>query len=115
MLKRSRSGAAGASRSAFVAAPFAAAAIFLTAPAAAQPEVFPSDAFFWTVQPSFGSSTQGRDNVSGATCMTLPPSHNCLVVNDAALFAQLFSVAGTRIIPGQVVGYSNQPPPDNVS
>jgi hypothetical protein len=93
MLEQSRS---------FVAALFG-AAVFLATPAAAQPEIFPLE-ITWTVQPAFGQSGEGRDNVSGATCMTVPPGRTCLVVNDRTRFAQLFSVAGTTMRAGPIVG-----------
>jgi hypothetical protein len=81
--------------------------LVLAAPAAAQPVVFPNDPP-WTVAPSFGTATEGRNNVSGATCMD-PPSKACLVVNDAAKFAQLFAVVGTAIRPGSPVGLTSDP------
>ncbi|MEA2871278.1 MAG: hypothetical protein QOH67_1254, partial [Hyphomicrobiales bacterium] len=86
-------------------------AMLSAAPAAAQPEIIPALDVTWTVQPSFGSATEGRNNVSGVTCMRTPPSSPCLVVNDAAKFAQIFSVSGTTIQPGALVGFTTDPPP----
>jgi hypothetical protein len=96
----------------FVAATFVAAALFAT-PASAQSEIFPIFGIDWTVQPAFGQGGAGRDNVSGATCMTIPLVSRtpCLVVNDSTNFAQIFSVVGTTIRPGFVVGLTTPPPP----
>jgi uncharacterized protein DUF3616 len=103
MLEQSRS---------FVAALFG-AAVFLATPAAAQPEIFPTSGINWTVEPAFGQSGEGRDNVSGATCM--PPGRTCLVVNDTTRFAQLFSVAGTTIRPGPIAGIFPAPAPGTLA
>lgn len=105
MLEQSRS---------FVAALFGAAVFFAT-PAAAQPDIFATDGITWTVQPAFGQGGEGRDNVSGATCMTAPPGRTCLVVNDATRFAQLFSVAGTTMRAGAIVGVTAAPPPGTLA
>jgi hypothetical protein len=104
------------SRSGFVAAVFVAAALS-AAPASAQPEIFPTDGITWTVQPAFGQSGEGRDNVSGATCLTIPlvARTPCLVVNDATNFAQIFSVVGTTIRPGAIVGITTPPPPGTLA
>jgi hypothetical protein len=93
----------------FGAALFVAAALF-AAPAFAQPEIFPSDQTF-TVQPAFGVNGEGRDNISGATCMATPPGARtpCLVVNDSTTFAQIFTVAGTTIRPGATIGVTSPP------
>ena len=88
------------------------AALAFASPAVAQPEIFPSD-IEWTVQPSFGQGTEGRNNVSGLTCKTLPPSRNCLVVNDGAKFAQTFVVSGSNIKPGPIVGFATNSIPAN--
>jgi hypothetical protein len=80
------------------------AALVLATPAVAQPEIFPTPGIAWTVEPAFGQSGEGRDNVSGATCMTVPPGRTCLVVNDTTRFAQLFSVNGTTMRAGPIVG-----------
>jgi Protein of unknown function (DUF3616) len=78
--------------------------------AAAQPEIGPNIDANWTVQPAFGQVTAGRDNVSGVTCLTVPPGRDCLVVNDGAKFAQLFSITGTAIHPGSIVGFADSTP-----
>ena len=98
-------------RSDVVVALVVAAALSAT-PASAQTEIIPSDQT-WTVQPAFGVNGEGRDNVSGATCMTTPLAGRtpCLVVNDSTRFAQIFSVAGTTIRPGVTVGITAAPPP----
>ena len=88
------------------------APLMLAAPACAQPEIFPSD-INWIVQPSFGQANEGRNNVSGLTCKTVPPARNCLVVNDGAKFAQTFSVDGNNIIPGPIVGFATNSIPAN--
>ncbi len=108
MLEQSRVGPTGC----FVAALLGAAAAFLAAPAAAQPEIFPTLGVTWTVQPKFGRNGEGRDNVSGATCMSIPPIARapCLVVNDSTRFAQLFSVSGTTIRSGLFVGVTAAAP-----
>lgn len=111
MLAQSRSGPAGC----FVAALLGAAVILLASPAAAQPEIFPTLGITWTVQPAFGQANEGRDNVSGATCMTVPPGRICLVVNDTTRFAQLFSVNGTAIRSGPIVGIVPDPPPGGLA
>lgn len=81
------------------------AAALPIAPAAAQPEVSPTVGVNWTVNPAFGQGSTGRDNVSGATCIALPPRRTaCLVVNDSTRFAQLFTISGTTIHPGLFVG-----------
>ncbi len=102
-------------RSGFVAALFVAAALSTT-PASAQAEIIPSDQT-WTVQPAFGVNGEGRDNISGATCMTTPLAGRvpCLVVNDGTTFAQIFSVAGTTIRPGLTVGITTAPPPGTLA
>lgn len=86
------------------------AAALLTTPALAQPELFPSEEL-WTVQPAFGVNGEGRNNVSGATCLTIPPAGRvpCLVVNDSTTFAQLFLIAGRSIHPGNTVGITTPP------
>ncbi len=88
------------------------ASLAFAAPAFSQPEFIPSDAE-WVVQPSFGQGNEGRDNVSGLTCKTLPPGRNCLVVNDGAKFAQTFVVSGTQIKPGPIVGFATNSIPAN--
>jgi hypothetical protein len=100
----------------FVAALFVAAALS-AAPASAQPEIFPTAGITWTVQPAFGQNGEGRDNVSGATCVTIPlvARTPCLVVNDSTNFAQIFSVVGTTIRPGSVVGITSPPPPGTLA
>jgi hypothetical protein len=98
-------------RSDFVAALFV-AVVLSTTPASAQPEIIPSDQT-WAVQPAFGVNGDGRDNISGATCMATPLAARtpCLVVNDGTTFAQIFSIAGTTIRPGATVGITAAPPP----
>jgi hypothetical protein len=100
VLKQVWSGRIGGFMPGFVAALFVAAALSAT-PASAQPEIFPTAGITWTVQPAFGQSGEGRDNVSGATCVTIPlvARTPCLVVNDSTNFAQIFSVVGTTINP----------------
>ena len=99
----------------FAAALFVAAALSAT-PAFSQPEIFPIEQT-WTVQPAFGVSGEGRDNVSGATCMATPPGARtpCLVVNDQTTFAQIFSISGTTIRPGATVGITTAPPPGTLA
>jgi hypothetical protein len=106
MLKQMWSGAA-----LFVAAALSAA------PASAQAEIFPTEGINWTVQPAFGQGGEGRDNVSGATCVTIPlvARTPCVVVNDSTNFAQIFSVVGTTIRPGSVVGITSPPPPGTLA
>ena len=88
-------------------------AVFI-APACAQPEVFPVVA--WTVQPAFGTAGEGRDNVSGATCLATPPGRApCLVVNDSTRFAQLFTIDGTTIRPGPFLGITSPTSPGTVA
>src|SRR4029077_19659233 len=88
-------------------------ALLLATPAFAQPEIVPNPDVVWTVQPSLGTPTEGRNNVSGVTCMTLPPGRNCLVVNDAAKFAQAFAVDGNTIHAGPIVGFATNSIPAN--
>lgn len=88
------------------------ASLAVTSPAFAQPEIFPSD-FEWVVKPAFGQNNEGRNNVSGLVCKTVPPARNCLVVNDGAKFAQVFSVDGTNIVPGAIVGFATHSIPAN--
>lgn len=75
-------------------------------PAAAQIEIFPTPGLNWTVNPAFGQAGEGRDNVSGATCLAIPvvARTSCLVVNDSTRFAQFFTVSGTTIRSGPFVG-----------
>jgi hypothetical protein len=88
--------------------------VLLAAPACAQPEVFPDVA--WTVQPAFGTAGEGRDNVSGATCLATPPARTlCLVVNDSTRFAQLFTINGTTIRPGPFIGVTAATSPGTVA
>src|SRR4051812_46485010 len=88
----------------FGAALSVAAALSATS-ASAQPEIFPNDEVTWTVQPAFGQSGQGRDNVSGATCFGVATARPvCLVVNDSVRFAQYFTIRGSTIQSGPLVG-----------
>lgn len=106
------------SQAAFMAnlAVFLAAAFLFAAPASAQPEIFPTVGVTWTVQPAFGQASAGRDNISGATCMTVPPGRSpCLVVNDSTTFVQLFSVSGNTIQAGAIVGLTSAPPPGTLA
>ena len=97
--------------SGFVAALFVAAA---PTRASAQPEIFPVDEVIWTVTPAFGQAGEGRSNVSGATCIgAVTDRPTCLVVNDSARFAQFFTVAGTTIRSGPLVGISGTQPPSS--
>jgi hypothetical protein len=116
VLKQLWSGPIGGFMPGFVAALFVAAALSAT-PASAQPEIFPTAGITWTVQPAFGQSGEGRDNVSGATCMATPLASRtpCLVVNDSTNFAQIFSVVGTTIRPGSTVGITAAPPPGTLA
>ena len=93
-----------------VAALLAAAALSAT-PASAQLEIVPNIASTWTVEPAFGTNGEGRDNISGATCMGAPPTSRtpCLVVNDSTTFAQAFSAVGTTIRPGATIGITPAP------
>lgn len=111
MLKQLWSGSIGGF---FVAALFIAAALSATR-ASAQPEIFPNDGVNWTVSPAFGQAGEGRSNVSGATCIgdvTARPT--CLVVNDSARFAQFFTIRGTAIQSGPLVGISGTQPPSRL-
>lgn len=67
-------------------------------PAVAQTPVFPAQSY--TVQPPFAADA--RNNISGANCADAE-FRNCLAVNDATNFAQLFSVAGTTLRTGPIV------------
>jgi hypothetical protein len=117
MPRQKRSGPTGSFITNFVAVFLSVMAIHLATPATAQPQISPSDAFFWTVQPAFGQNGEGRDNISGATCMAIPPVSRtpCLVVNDSTNFAQIFSVVGTTIHPGSTVGVTSAPPPGTLA
>jgi hypothetical protein len=69
------------------------------------------DSVTWTVQPAFGQAGQGRDNVSGATCIGAVTERNvCLVVNDSVRFAQYFTIVGQTIRPGPLVGITAPTP-----
>jgi len=58
----------------------------------------------WNVQSDFASDARARTNLSGAACApTTPPFASCLIVNDDKSYAQLFSLDGTTIVPGQVI------------
>lgn len=86
-------------------------AILGHAPAVAQPEVSPTDGVTWTVNPAFGQAGEGRDNVSGVTCMALPPARtSCLVANDSTRSAQFFTISGTTIRPGNFVAITPAAP-----
>lgn len=86
-------------------------AIALTSPASAQPQLLPDPDVTWTVQPAFGQAGAGRDNVSGATCIGAVTARNvCLVVNDSVRFAQYFTVLGSTIRPGPLVGITGPVP-----
>jgi hypothetical protein len=90
------------------------AVLFVATPASAQPEIIPSDQT-WTVQPAFGQAGEGRDNVSGATCIGAVTTRPvCLVVNDSARFAQFFTIAGQTIRSGPLVGISGTAPPSRL-
>ena len=112
MLKKQLwSGPIGGFMPGFGTALFVAAALSATS-ASAQPEIFPNDGITWTVQPAFGQAGQGRDNVSGATCIGAVTARNvCLVVNDFVRFAQYFTIVGLTIRPGPLVGIT-RPTPD---
>jgi hypothetical protein len=115
VLKQLWSGSIGGFMPGFVAALFVAAALSAT-PASAQPEIFPNDGVNWTVNPALGQAGEGRSNVSGATCIgdvTARPT--CLVVNDSARFAQFFTIAGTTIRSGPLVGISGTQPPSKLT
>ncbi|MEJ0077427.1 MAG: hypothetical protein WDO17_18700 [Alphaproteobacteria bacterium] len=85
------------------------------APAKAQPPLVP-DGVVWTVTPAFGQLGEGRDNVSGATCIGAVTARNvCLVVNDSARFAQFFTIAGQTIRSGPLVGISGTVPPSRIT
>ncbi|MEA2870285.1 MAG: hypothetical protein QOH67_261 [Hyphomicrobiales bacterium] len=113
MLKQLWSCLTGAFLFGFFAALFAAAALFAT-PASAQPEIIPSDQT-WTVQPAFGQAGEGRDNVSGVTCIgAVTERPVCLVVNDSARFAQFFTIGGQTIRSGPLAGLSGTAPPSRL-
>jgi hypothetical protein len=78
-------------------------ALLVVNPASAQLEVGPNQGVTWTVQPALGQGLEGRDNVSGLTCLKVPPGRDCLVVNDSVKFVQLFSISGTTVHPGSTV------------
>ena len=73
-------------------------------PAAAQPEIFPTD-LPWTVQPQFGLDAAARSSISGATCNTneAGPRRNCLVVFEDAKYAQFFQINPFTIRPGATI------------
>ena len=73
-------------------------------PAAAQPEIFPTD-IPWTVQPPFGQDTAARSSISGTVCTVIEASRKaCLVVFEDAKYAQFFAInAPTSIRPGPVI------------
>jgi hypothetical protein len=73
-------------------------------PALAQTPVFPAQS--WTVQPPFAHVSDANINIGGVTC-TEAPSSACLAVNDATNFAQLFSIAGTTLRTGPIVGLTS--------
>lgn len=116
MPRQMRSGPTGRFITNFVAVLLAVMAVHLATAATAQPEIIPNDVS-WTVQPAFGQNGAGRDNISGATCMAIPPASRtpCLVVNDSTNFAQIFSVVGTTIHPGSTVGVTSAPPPGTLA
>jgi hypothetical protein len=59
----------------------------------------------WSVAPAFGKDAGARKNISGAACApTQPPFRSCLMVNDDAKYAQFFSIADNKIVPGAVIG-----------
>lgn len=98
----------------FVAALFVATALSATR-ASAQAEIFPIDGLTWTVTPAFGQAGEGRDNVSGATCIgEVTNRPTCLVVNDSARFGQYFTIRGTAIQSGPLVGISGTAPPSRL-
>lgn len=74
----------------------------IAAPAMAQTPIFSVQS--WTVQPAFAA--EARNNISGATCAEAP-SRACLAVNNATVFAQLFSTSGTTLRTGPIVGITS--------
>ncbi len=76
------------------------------------PRFFRSIGVNWTVDPAFGRAGEGRDNVSGATCLAIPVVARtaCLVVNDSTRFAQFFTFSGTTIRSGPFVGITPAAP-----
>jgi hypothetical protein len=85
--------------------------VLLPEPARAQPQLVP-DGVTWTVTPAFGQAGEGRDNVSGATCIGALTARNvCLVVNDSVRFAQYFTIVGQTIRSGPLVGITGAAPP----
>jgi len=84
--------------------------VLCATPAWPQPQLIP-DGIAWTVQPAFGQAGEGRDNVSGATCIGAVTARNlCLVVNDSVRFAQYFTIVGQTIQPGPLVGLTGATP-----
>lgn len=75
----------------------------ITAPVAAQPEVFPTFGIDWTVQPPFEKDKEARANISGAACAVTSRRPFCLVVNDEKKYAQAFTISGTRIVTAAVM------------
>lgn len=78
-------------------------ALFLAAsPVLAQ--IVAPESVHWSVAPAFAKNAEARQNISGAACApTQPPFQSCLAVNDQKKYAQFFSVAGNKIVPGAVI------------
>jgi hypothetical protein len=77
-------------------------ASFVALPASAQ-TVAPQTVH-WSVIPGFAKDAEARQNISGAACATTnPPFRSCLAVNDQKKYAQFFSVADNKIVPGGVI------------
>lgn len=58
----------------------------------------------WSVSPPFAKDAEARRNISGAACApTTPALRSCLAVNDQKKYAQFFSIAGEKIVPGAVM------------
>jgi hypothetical protein len=58
----------------------------------------------WSVAPAFAKDAEARQNISGAACApTQPAFRSCLAVNDQKKYAQFFSIADNKIVPGAVI------------
>lgn len=77
-------------------------ALLFSSPAPAQ--TIAPQPVHWSVAPSFARDAEARRNISGAACApTQPPLRSCLAVNDQKKYAQFFSVAGEKIVPGALI------------
>ena len=78
-------------------------ALCLVPPAAGAQGIAP-EGVHWSVAPAFARDADARRNISGAACApTTPAFRSCLAVNDQKKYAQFFSIAENKIVPGALI------------